>query len=81
MPISRQADKFHVHEDPERDPTMFKIMRWLIADKSRTLPSPHDDAGIQELAQAVGKSPEYIRKLMAWNLDDRPDDYTPMVLT
>jgi hypothetical protein len=39
-------------------------MRWLLEDRSRTLPQPDDDVGINELAQAIGKSPEYTQALM-----------------
>jgi hypothetical protein len=39
-------------------------MRWLLEDRTRTLPQPDDVAAINELAQAIGKSPEYTQALM-----------------
>jgi hypothetical protein len=68
-------------KDPKRDPIMLSIMRWLMEDDTRTLPLPEDDAGIKELAQAIGKSPEFTRALMAWAHSGESDGDTLRILT
>jgi hypothetical protein len=60
---------------------MLKILRWLIADNARTLPPPDDDTAIDELAQAIGRSSEYTRAMMAWSYGERPDGITYRILT
>jgi hypothetical protein len=49
-------------------------------DRTRSLPHPDDKDGILELAQAIGKSPEYTRALMEWSYGDRPDGDTLRIL-
>jgi hypothetical protein len=66
--------------DPKRDPTVLSILRWLIADKARILPPPDDDAGVTELAQAIGRSSDYTRSLMAWSYGFRPGGETHKML-
>jgi hypothetical protein len=78
--MSTRDDALEVSANSDRDPTIFKILRWLAEDRTRTLPHPDDSAAIQELAEAVGKSPEYICELMVWNFGDRPEGYTPELL-
>jgi hypothetical protein len=69
-----------VPQDPKRDPAMLRILRWLIADTSRILPPPDDDAGISELAHAIGRSSEHTRALMAWSYGERPGSETCRLL-
>jgi hypothetical protein len=78
--MSPQDDKPVIPKDPKRDPVMLSILRWLMEDKGRTLPTPDDEEGIQELARAIGKSPEYIRALMAWSYGDKTDSDTFRIL-
>ena len=66
--------------DPKRDPAMLKILRWLMADTNRILPPPDDDTGIRELAQAIGRSSEQTRALMAWSYGIRPGGETCQLL-
>ncbi len=51
-------------QESRRDAHLLRIMRWLLEDRTRTLPQPDDVAAINELAQAIGKSPEYTQALM-----------------
>jgi hypothetical protein len=69
-----------VPKDPKRDPAMLRILRWLMADTSRILPPPDDDAGIGELAQAIGKSLDHTRSFMAWSYGERPGGETCRLL-
>jgi hypothetical protein len=66
--------------DPKCDPAVLGILRWLIADKTRILPPPDDDAGITELAGAIDKSLDYTRSLMAWSYGFRPGSETCKML-
>jgi hypothetical protein len=66
--------------DPKRDPTMLSILRWLVADVTRTLPPPDDDARIADLAQAIRRTTDYTRSLMAWSYGDRPGSDTHKIL-
>jgi hypothetical protein len=79
--MSDQNDLRQAPTDPKRDPAMLQIMRWLAEDSSRTLPLPDDDDGIQELAQALRRDPERIRKLMMWNYGDQDGSDTLRILT
>jgi hypothetical protein len=79
--MSEPQDESLLPRDPKRDPVMLKILRWLAEDPTRTLPPPEDDAGIQALAQAIGKSVEYTRALMAWSDGDESDGDTLQILT
>ena len=62
--MSTQDDEPRLPNDLKRDPIMLRLLRWLMEDKSRTLPQPDDETGVAELARAIGKSPEYTRALM-----------------
>ena len=66
--------------DPKCDPVVLGILRWLIADRTRILPPPDDDAGITELAGAIDKSMDYTRSLMAWSYGFRPGTETCKML-
>ena len=73
---STQKDKPLFPKDRKRHPLMLRILRWLQEDDTRTLPLPDDDEGIQELAQAIDKSTEYTRTLMAQMYGDQSADDT-----
>jgi hypothetical protein len=67
-------------KDPKQEPVVLPILRWLVADTNRTLPLPEDDVAIGELAEAIGKSSEYIRSLMMWTYGNRPPGDTRRLL-
>ena len=61
-------------------PVMLRILRWLMEEKGRTLPDPDDEDGVQELALAVGKSPDVIRTLLVQSTGDGPGADTLKIL-
>ena len=65
----------------KRDPNVLHIIRWLLEDRSRTLPSPDDEAGITELVQATGISVEFAHVLMARAYGDLSAGDTGQLLT
>lgn len=79
--MSTHSDELQLPKDPKRDPVMLSVMRWLMEDKSRTLPQPDDDAGVAELAHAIRKSPEYTRALVEQLYGGRADSDTLRILT
>jgi hypothetical protein len=66
--------------DPRKDPNFLRILRWLMADRSRVLPPPEDEIGIVELAEFIGRSADHTRKLMAWSYGARPGAETCKML-
>jgi hypothetical protein len=66
--------------DPRKDPNFLRILRWLMADKSRILPPPEDETGILELSEFIGKSAAHTRTLMAWSYGARPGAETCKML-
>lgn len=79
--MSTQNGEPRLPRDPRRDPHLLSVMRWLLKDKTRTLPRPEDEAGVNELAQAIGKSPEYTRALMVGVYGDLSGGDTVRLLT
>lgn len=79
MSIQDEAER--LAEGPKRGRVMLKILRWLAEDRSRTLPLPDDEAGVSELAQAIGQSVQVTRALIAWADGELPDEDTLRILT
>jgi len=59
---------------------MLRILRWLMEENGRTLPDPDDEAGVEELARAVGKSPDVIRALLVQSKGEGPGADTLRIL-
>ena len=65
----------------KRDPNVLHIIRWLLEDRSRTLPSPDDEDAMTELMQATGISVDFARVLMARAYGDLSAGDTGRLLT
>jgi hypothetical protein len=78
--MSIENDQPRLPQNPKRDPVMLSLLRWLSEDSTRILPSPDDEAGIKELAQAIGKSEDYTRALMTWAYGDKSASETLRIL-
>jgi hypothetical protein len=79
--MAEESDAPRSLSELRRDPNVLHIIRWLLEDRSRTLPSPGDEAAMSELVQATGISIEFARVLMARAYGDLSAGDTARLLT